>query len=231
MIGYLLQQGLRNALPEREVATLLTQVVVDAEDPAFAAPTKPIGPVYEPAEAQAVAAARGWQIAPDGAGMRRVVASPEPSAIVELATIRRLADAGVLVVCAGGGGVPVVRDADGSLTGVEAVVDKDLAAALLATRVGADALLLLTDVPAVEAGWGTPDARPLDAATPDELRALGLAAGSMGPKVEAASRFAEATGGRALIGALEDAAALLAGTAGTSVVLEATGKPQPIGIG
>jgi carbamate kinase len=217
MIGYLLQQGLRNALPERDVATLLTQVVVDAVDPAFDSPTKPIGPVYEPAEAAAVAAARGWAVRPDGARWRRVVASPEPTAIVEIETIRLLVDAGVLVVCAGGGGVPVVVAADGGLSGVEAVVDKDLAAALLAIELGADALLLLTDVPAVQTGWGTPDARALRHASPAQLRRLGLAAGSMGPKVEAASRFAEATGASAVIGALEDAAALLRGDAGTRV--------------
>jgi len=217
MIGYLLQQGLRNALPERDVATLLTQVRVDASDPAFSAPTKPIGPVYDRGEAAAVAATRGWAVRPDGRRWRRVVASPEPAGIVELDTIALLVDAGVLVVCAGGGGVPVVRAPDGTLSGVEAVIDKDLVAALLAIELHADALLLLTDVPAVETGWGTPEARPLHEATPAELRELGLAAGSMGPKVEAASRFAEATGGRAMIGALEDAAALLAGKAGTTV--------------
>jgi carbamate kinase len=217
MIGYLLQQGLRNALPERDVATLLTQVRVDASDPAFSAPTKPIGPVYDRGQAAAVAATRGWAVRPDGPHWRRVVASPEPAGIVEIETIALLVDAGVLVVCAGGGGVPVVARPDGTLRGVEAVIDKDLVAALLAIELRADALLLLTDVAAVEAGWGTPAARPVREATPAELRGLGLAAGSMGPKVEAASRFAEATGGRAVIGALEDAAALLGGTAGTTV--------------
>jgi carbamate kinase len=217
MIGYLLQQSLRNALPERDVATLLTQVRVDAADPAFSAPTKPIGPVYDRGEATAVAASRGWVVRPDGPHWRRVVASPEPAGIVEIETIALLVDAGVLAVCAGGGGVPVVERPDGTLHGVEAVIDKDLVAALLAIELRADALLLLTDVPAVEAGWGTPAARPVPEATPAELRGLGLAAGSMGPKVEAACRFAEATGGRATIGALEDADALLAGTAGTTV--------------
>jgi carbamate kinase len=216
MIGYLLQQGLRNALPGRTVATLLTQVRVDADDPAFASPSKPIGPVYERADADALAAERGWTVRPDGAYWRRVVPSPQPASIVELEAIELLVRAGVLAICAGGGGVPVIEDADG-LHGVEAVVDKDLAAALLATRLRADALLLLTDVPCVELGWGTPAARPLAGATPDELRDLQLAAGSMGPKVEAASRFAEATGGTAAIGALDDAAALLAGSAGTQI--------------
>jgi carbamate kinase len=217
MIGYLLQQGLRNALPERDVATLLTQVRVDAADPAFSAPTKPIGPVYDREEATAVAAARGWAVRPDGRYWRRVVASPEPAGIVEIDTIALLVDAGVLVVCAGGGGVPVVAGPEDTLRGVEAVIDKDLVAALLAIELRAEALLLLTDVTAVEADWGTPAARPVREAGPGELRGLRLAAGSMGPKVEAACRFAEAAGGRAVIGALEDAAALLAGTAGTTV--------------
>lgn len=216
MIGYLLQQGLRNALGDRPVATLLTQVLVDAADPAFASPTKPIGPIYARAEAAALAATRGWAVRPDGQHWRRVVASPEPSAIVELDVIELLVGAGVLAICAGGGGVPVV-EAAGALHGVEAVVDKDLVAALLATELRADALLLLTDVPAVQTAWGTAQARAVPEATPAELRALDLAAGSMGPKVEAASRFAEATGGRAMIGALDDAAALLDGTAGTCV--------------
>lgn len=217
MIGYLLQQGLRNALGDRDVVTLLTQVRVDGDDPAFASPSKPIGPVYSRAAAAELAASRGWAVRPDGPHWRRVVASPEPAAIVEIAAIELLVDAGVLAICAGGGGVPVVGDGDGGLRGVEAVVDKDLVAALLATALRADTLLLLTDVPAVQAGWGTPAARPLARATPAELRGLDLAAGSMGPKVEAASRFAEATGGRAMIGALEDARALLDGSAGTSV--------------
>jgi carbamate kinase len=216
MIGYLLEQGLRNRLPGRDVATLLTQVVVDLADPAFAAPTKPIGPVYAEAEARSLAAAAGWAIAPDGAGWRRVVASPEPRAIVELPTIRLLLEAGVIVVCAGGGGIPVVCEGSG-LHGVEAVIDKDLASALLARELGADRLLLLTDVAAVELGHGSLAARPLREATPKELRCLAFAPGSMGPKVEAACRFVEATGGEAAIGALAQAAEILAGSAGTRV--------------
>jgi carbamate kinase len=217
MIGYLLQQGLRNALDDRAVATLLTQVRVRSDDPAFASPSKPIGPVYDRTEAAAMAAARGWAVKPDGAHWRRVVPSPEPEAIVEIDIIELLVREGVLAICAGGGGVPVVAGSDGALHGVEAVVDKDLVAALLAIELRADALLLLTDVPAVEIGWGTPAARPISHASSDELRGLGLAAGSMGPKVEAASRFAEATGAPAMIGALEDATALLDGTSGTTV--------------
>jgi carbamate kinase len=216
MIGYLLDQALQNELPDRQVATLLTQVVVDPHAPAFAAPTKPVGPVYTEAEARRLAAERGWTVAVDGRWWRRVVASPEPLDIRELPTIRLLVEGGVLVVCAGGGGIPVVVET-GRVHGVEAVIDKDLAAALLARRLDAEFLLLLTDVPAVELDWGTPRARPLVAATPAELRACRFAAGSMGPKVEAACRFVEATGGRAAIGALADAAAILRGQAGTTV--------------
>src|SRR5690242_16290381 len=171
MVGYLLDQTLGNLLPDRSVATLLTQVVVDERDPAFGRPTKPVGPVYAQEQAQQLAGERGWSVAPDGKGWRRVVPSPEPLRIVELDTIRLLVDAGVLVICSGGGGVPVV-DHQGVLHGVEAVIDKDLAAALLAIDLGADALLLLTDVPGVQAGFGTRSAQVISAATPEELRAL-----------------------------------------------------------
>lgn len=216
MVGYLLDQELTNELGGRRVATLLTQVLVDRDDPAFESPTKPIGPVYDERTAQELASERGWSVAPDGDGYRRVVASPEPRAIVELPTIRLLVDAGVLVVCAGGGGIPVV-EAEGRLHGVEAVIDKDLAAALLATGLDADALLLLTDVPAVEADWGTPRARPLREASVAELGATDFATGSMGPKVEAARRFVQGTEGLAAIGALGDAAAILRGERGTRI--------------
>jgi carbamate kinase len=212
MIGYLLEQSLRNALPGRPVATVLTQIVVDAGDPAFASPSKPIGPVYDERRARALAAERGWTVAPDGTWFRRVVPSPEPLEIVELETIRSLLAAGILPVCAGGGGIPVTRDAEGALRGVEAVIDKDLAAELLARSLGADVLLLLTDVPVVE--WR---GRGLRKATPPSLRRLAFEPGTMGPKVEAACRFVERTGGRAAIGALEDAAEVLAGTGGTQV--------------
>jgi len=215
MIGYLLDQALLNELPAgSRVATLLTQTVVDPADPAFAVPSKPIGPVYEPEEGMRLAAQRGWTVRPDGPHVRRVVASPQPAGIVEIETIRLLLDAGVLVVCAGGGGIPVVFTSSG-LTGVEAVIDKDLSAALLAEKIGADFLLMLTDVAEVEAGWGTPEARPIRRASPAELRGMDFAAGSMGPKVEAACRFVERTGGRAGIGRLDQAAAILRGDAGT----------------
>jgi carbamate kinase len=217
MIGYLLEQELVNELGDARVATLLTQVVVDAGDSAFERPTKPIGRVFDRETAARLAAARGWTLAQDGDGQRRVVASPEPRSIVELPTIRLLVEAGVIVVCVGGGGIPVLLDDQGRLRGAEAVIDKDLAAALLARSLEADALLLLTDVAAVEVGWGTPDATPLGEVTSAELRAIDFQAGSMGPKVEAACRFAEATGAVAGIGALGDAAAILRGERGTRV--------------
>jgi carbamate kinase len=221
MIGYVLEQELGNRLPGRAAVTILTQVVVDPADPAFSAPTKPIGPVYTEERARALERELGWTIARDGDHFRRVVASPEPLRIVELTAIRMLVDAGAVVVCAGGGGIPVTTNGVGSLHGVEAVIDKDLAAELLARGVEADFLLLLTDVEAVLRDWGTPRARPIGRTTPSELRGLELAAGSMGPKVEAACRFVEATGGAAGIGALADAAAIVAGSAGTLVVPDA----------
>jgi carbamate kinase len=214
MIGYLLDQELVNGLGGRPVATLLTQVIVDKHDPAFSHPTKFIGPVYDRHIGELLAAERGWALRADGRHWRRVVPSPQPRSIVELPTIRLLVEAGVLVVCVGGGGIPVVVDQDGRLHGVEAVIDKDRAAALLAYGLGADALLLLTDVEAILRDDGSPIAR----ATTDELRALALPDGSMGPKAEAAAWFAEATGGRAAIGALRDAAAVLNGDSGTSVL-------------
>ncbi len=220
MIGYLLEQGLRSKLPEQDVATLLTQVLVDAEDPAFAAPTKPIGPRYERRTADRLARERGWSIAPDGELWRRVVASPEPRRIVELQTIRTLVDAGVLTVCVGGGGIPVVLGPDGALRGVEAVIDKDRSAALLARELGADALLLLTDVAAVERNHASKLARPIKEATAAEIGLEHLDPGSMLPKVQAASRFAGETGGIAAIGALTDAVDVLAGRKGTRVLAE-----------
>lgn len=218
MIGYLLEQALQNELPGREVASVLTEITVDRDDPAFARPTKPVGPVYAEDEAQELAAEHGWQVARDGDGYRRVVASPEPRRIVELETIKRLAGAGVIVICAGGGGIPVVVDpASGRRAGVEAVIDKDLSAALLAIQVEAEFLLLLTDVDAVQEGWGGPGARPIRSATPARLRTLSFAPGSMAPKIEAACRFVEATGCCAGIGSLAQASEILAGRSGTII--------------
>ena len=219
MVGYLLEQELGNHLGPDGLATLLTQVVVDARDPAFRQPTKPIGPVYDAITAHDLAAARGWQIAREGDAWRRVVPSPEPVHIVELAAIRLLVEHGVLVTCAGGGGIPVVEDERRHRRGVEAVIDKDLASSLLAHELDADGLLLLTDVDGVYDDWGTPSATRVRKATASEMRARSLAAGSMAPKVEAACRFVGSgpAGRFAAIGALEDAAALVGGRAGTTI--------------
>jgi carbamate kinase len=216
MIGYLIVQALR-AETETSVVALLTEVAVDADDPAFGRPTKPIGPVYTAAEARSTAAEHGWDVAPDGPHYRRVVPSPQPLDIVELESVETLLARGSIVVCAGGGGIPVVRDGS-RLRGVEAVIDKDLTAALLAEQLHADRLVILTDVPHVERGWRTTAAAPIESATPAELRKIEFAAGSMAPKVEAACRFVERTGGEAVIGSLADLAAVAAGRAGTRVL-------------
>lgn len=220
MIGYLIEQELSNRLPGREILTLLTRVEVDAGDPAFRNPTKPIGPVFEPEEARRIAAQRGWSLAPDGDGLRRVVPSPLPREIIPAKIFRRLLVRGVLVICAGGGGIPVVWDEEKGWRGVEAVIDKDRTASLLATDVGADALVMLTDVPAVQVGWGTPEARDIKKTTPSELKALAdqFPAGSMGPKIQAAIEFVESTGGFAAIGSLSDAPAIIRQEAGTIVL-------------
>lgn len=217
LIGYLLELALANALPDRSVVTLLTQVEVDPADPAFASPTKPIGPVYSEAEAGEIRAAKGWPMMRDGIGWRRAVASPMPRRICEIHAIGTLLNAGFVVICAGGGGIPTVAPQSGERRGVEAVVDKDFAAALLAEGVGADFLLLLTDVPAVWTRWPMEDGAPIGKITPAELRRLTFAPGSMAPKVEAACRFVERTGRPAAIGAVEEADAILRGAAGTVV--------------
>ena len=226
MIGYWLVQALHSAVPGQPAGCLISRTVVRADDPAFARPTKFVCPVYDEAQARKLAAERGWDVRQDGHAWRRVVPSPEPVELVELEMIKLLAGSGAIVVCAGGGGVPVVRDDAGALRGVEAVVDKDLTAALLARDLAADALVILTDVAAVEDGYGTPQARPIHRATPQELRARPFPAGSMGPKVEGACRFVEATGGMAAIGRLDDAEALLDGKAGTIVASAETGPDE-----
>ncbi len=218
MIGYWLLQALENVLPGRRVAALLTQTVVAISDPAFGNPQKFVGPVFDEQTAGRLSVERSWTVRRDEKGYRRVVALPQPRDIVEIAEVDALLAAGSVVICAGGGGVPVVRDPDGSLRGVEAVIDKDLTAALLAEHVGADALVILTDVAAVEVDHGTPQARPIGRTSVAELRALPFAPGSMGPKVEAACRFVAATGGFAAIGRLVDVSRLLTGNAGTVVV-------------
>ena len=227
MIGYMLEQELGNELPfERHLATLLTMIEVDPADPAFGHPTKPIGPLYDAAEADRLAREKGWAFMADGDSMRRAVPSPEPKRIFGIHVIRTLLEQGVVVVCAGGGGIPTSYDdapapAGKQLRGVEAVIDKDLASALLALEIGADALAIVTDVDAVYADWGTPDQRPIRNATPEMLASTEFAAGSMGPKVRAACWFAERTGGFAAIGSIDDTQALLRGEAGTRVALDA----------
>lgn len=217
LIGYLIEQELGSVLPGRAVATLLTQIEVDGNDPAFDRPSKPIGPVYPLPEAERLARERGWRLVADGPGRRRVVPSPKPLRILQLSTIRLLLDHGVIVVCAGGGGIPVVVGPDGCVRGAEAVIDKDRSAALLAEGVGADGLVLLTDAVGVYDGWGTPAARLLRHETPRSLRGRRFESGSMAPKVDAACDFVERTDGWAAIGALEQAAAIVAGEAGTRI--------------
>lgn len=219
MIGYVIEQELGNLLPpEQPLATLLTMVEVAPDDPAFANPTKPIGPLYTREQAEVLAASAGWSIAADSNGYRRVVASPEPQRIFEIRPIRQLLEAGTIVVCAGGGGIPTAFGPDGSLHGVEAVVDKDLTASMLAAELDADLLVIATDVDGIYTFWGTPEQQLLGEVTPDRLERLDMAAGSMGPKVRAAARYVRATGRPAAVGALEDLVGLVAGTAGTRVV-------------
>jgi carbamate kinase len=221
MIGYMIEQELANVLPPAtRLATLLTHIEVERDDPAFVRPEKPIGPIYRAQEAEAVRAAHGWPMveeAPDR--WRRVVSSPLPKQIVQIEVIRMLVTAKVVTICAGGGGIPVVRDVSGVFHGVEAVIDKDRAAGLLAADLAADAFLMLTDVEAVYLDWGTPQQRPVRRARPDELSADQFPPGSMGPKVEAACQFAGTPGRIAGIGRLEDARRILEGTAGTTVKL------------
>ncbi len=218
MIGYVIEQELGNVLPpDQPIATLLTMIEVDRDDPAFAHPTKPIGPVYDRATAERLAAASGWTIAPDGDMFRRVVASPKPKRIFEIRPIRTLVERGTIVICAGGGGIPTMFDELGALYGAEAVIDKDLASALLAEQLGADLLVIATDVDGVYTGWGTREQRRLGMVTADEIAALDLPAGSMGPKVEAACGFARHTGKEAVIGSLAEIADIVNGASGTRV--------------
>ncbi len=218
MIGYVVEQELGNRLPEEQsLATVLTMVEVDPEDVAFSHPTKPIGPVYDEATAKRLAAESGWSIAPDGGGYRRVVASPKPKRIFEIGAIRSLVEHGTIVICAGGGGIPTMYGRDGRLQGVEAVIDKDLASALLAEQLGADLLVIATDVDGVYADWGSPNQRRLNRVTAEDLDGMDFATGSMAPKVEAACTFALHTGNAAVIGSLAEIDRIVAGTAGTRV--------------
>ena len=217
MIGYWLLQAMQNALPGRQVAAMVNQTLVLSSDPAFDNPTKFVGEVYSKEEAERLAAERGWTVKADGEYYRRVVGSPKPQRVIETRLIRSLVEASAVVVCSGGGGVPVFRNSAGKLEGVEAVIDKDLTAAVLAEALEADALLILTDVDGVYQDFGTENQKQIPRATPASLRGMGLPAGSMGPKVEAVCRFVELTGDMAAIGRLEDAVAIIEGTAGTIV--------------
>jgi carbamate kinase len=221
MIGYMLEQELGNLLPpEVPFATILTMVEVDPNDPAFGDPTKFVGPVYDKDEADRLQTEKGWAFKRDGDKWRRVVPSPEPKRIFEIRPIRWLLDKGAVVICAGGGGVPTMFSGSDmrTLVGVEAVIDKDLASELLAREVEAELFVMATDVDGVYADWGTPQERRLEQATPAELRGAQFAAGSMGPKVDAALRFVEATGKRSAIGSLEQIERIVEGDAGTQVV-------------
>ena len=221
MIGYVLEQELGNVMPrDVPLATILTMVQVDPSDPAFSDPRKFVGPIYTRAEADALAADKGWAVRPDGDSWRRVVPSPEPQHIFEIRPIRWLLDHGVVLICAGGGGVPTMflPAAETTLIGVEAVIDKDLASELLAREVAADLFVMATDVEAVYADWGTPQQRALGRVSAADLRAAEFPPGSMGPKVEAACRFVETTGGRAAIGSLTQIQQIVDGEAGTQVV-------------
>jgi carbamate kinase len=226
MIGYIIEQELGNALPaERHLATLLTMIEVDADDPAFADPTKPIGPLYDAGEGARLEQEKGWSFKPDGDSLRRVVPSPVPKRIFEIEAITALLESGCVVICAGGGGIPTAYvnepvPAGRRLVGVEAVIDKDLASALLAVDLEADVLAIVTDVDAVYSGWGTPEQRPIRTATPGALADSEFAAGSMGPKVRAAREFVQRTGRMAAIGSIADTAALVRGEAGTIVTLD-----------
>lgn len=225
MIGYMIEQELGNLLPfERPFATLLTMIEVDPGDPAFQNPTKFIGPVYQKSDAERFAKEKGWVFKQDGEKWRRVVASPEPRRVFELDPIKWLLEHDTVVIAAGGGGIPTAYQSGGArggagrrLSGIECVIDKDLATELLARDLGADLFVMLTDVDAVYVDWSKPTQKAIRSASPSALRAIGFAAGSMGPKVEAACRFASATGKRAAIGSLSDLGRIIEGRAGTTV--------------
>jgi carbamate kinase len=221
MIGYMIEQELGNLLPITvPFATILTMVEVDPEDPAFDNPSKPIGPIYTQERAVELARQKGWTVKPDGEHWRRVVPSPEPHRIFEMRPIHWLLEKNTIVICAGGGGIPTAYDEDGNLHGVEVVIDKDRASALLAFELDADLLILATDTDGVYLNWGTDDAKKIEHITPEEIEHYEFDSGSMGPKVEAAADFVRRTGQRAVIGALADLEAMVAGKAGTQFVLE-----------
>ena len=224
MIGYMIQQELSNTVPDSaSIATVLTQIQVDPKDPAFQKPSKPVGPVYSKEEADKIAAEKGWTMAPDNDKYRRVVASPKPVNIFGLEPLKTLIDNKYIVVCGGGGGIPTWVDDKGKQHGAEAVIDKDLATALLATLIDADLFVIATDVDGVYLDWGKPEQKRIALAAPDAALAFGFASGSMGPKIEAAANFAKATGKDAVIGALADIEQIVAGKAGTRISGKAEG--------
>ena len=221
MIGYMIEQELGNLLPiEVPFATILTMVEVDPEDPAFQNPTKPIGPIYTQEDAKLLETEKGWVMKPDGEYWRRVVPSPEPHRIFEMRPIHWLLEKGTIVICAGGGGIPTIFNSEGNLEGVEVVIDKDRASSLLAFELEADLLIMATDADGVYLNWGSDSAEKISTTTPDEIEKHEFEAGSMGPKVEAACDFVRRTGQRAVIGALADLPAMVAGAAGTQFVIE-----------
>lgn len=224
MIGYMIQQELSNTVPgSASIATVLTQIQVDPKDPAFQKPSKPVGPVYSKEEADKIAAEKGWTMAPDNDKYRRVVASPKPVNIFGLEPLKTLIDHKYIVVCGGGGGIPTWVDDKGKQHGAEAVIDKDLATALLATLIDADLFVIATDVDGAYLDWGKPEQKRIALAAPDAALAFGFANGSMGPKIEAAANFAKATGKDAVIGALADIEQIVAGKAGTRISSKAEG--------
>ncbi|MGH0004207.1 carbamate kinase [Pseudovibrio ascidiaceicola] len=222
MIGYMIEQELGNLLPfEKPFATILTQVEVDPNDPAFKDPTKPIGPLYSKEEAEKLADEKGWSIREDGDKWRRVVPSPLPKHIFEIRPIKWLLDHDVLVIAAGGGGIPTMYNEEKKLVGVECVIDKDRCSGLLAKEIDADVYIMATDADAVYLDWGTPSQRAIKTASPDALDAYGFAAGSMGPKVEAAQTFARQTGKKSVICTLSEVPQAILGEKGTSITTAA----------
>ncbi len=220
MIGYMIEQELGNLLPfEVPFATILTMVEVDPADPAFQNPTKFVGPVYEKGEAERLKAEKGWVFKQDGEKWRRVVPSPLPKRIFEIRPVKWLLEKGTIVICAGGGGIPTMYEPGKQrwLSGIEAVIDKDLASELLARQVEADLFVIATDVDAVYLDWGKPEQHKLTRVTPEQLKSYQFPAGSMGPKVDAAIQFVEKTGNRAAIGSLQDIEKIVAGEAGTNI--------------
>lgn len=218
MIGYMIEQELGNIIPfDDHIITVLTQILVDQKDPAFEHPTKPVGPIYSKEEAERLKNDKGWAIAPDGDNFRRVVPSPLPQRIIEIEVIKTLVDSGVVVICAGGGGIPTAYDDDKKLFGIEAVIDKDLASGLLSKDLDAEMFVMLTDVASVYVDFGTENQKAIKAAHPDVLEKMDFAAGSMGPKVLGACQFVRETGNKSAVGQLSDLTRIITGDAGTTI--------------